>query len=454
VTPRVVVVGGGISGLAAAWRLHLRRPEVNLTVVEAAQRWGGKLVTWNQDGCLVEGGADGFLARKPPALAWAEELGLGPELVEPEPLHRQSQVWFQGRLYPLPAGFSGLVPTDLNALRASSLLSPEGAERAIAEATLAAHPEGPEESVHEFFARRYGEEAWSRLLEPLLVGIFAGDGDALSASAAFPQLVELERRGLSLSGGAARPQPGAAFRSFRRGMAQWPQALERTLRAASVDLRSGLPVQTIERRGAAWVVTTASGGLEADAVIVALPPRAAGSVLALPEAASVLSTWPVASVAHLTLGLDAEGWDLPPGSGLVCAGASPFSAVTWLSRKWPYRAPASTLTARFYFGGARDPKGWQRPEVHLEADALAFLAPYSRGKPHVQWRRVFRWKDGFAQPNLGHAERHRRLAQALPPGLVLAGAYFTGVGIPDSLARAETAAEAVDRFLTTGETSV
>lgn len=452
--PRVVVLGGGISGLAAAWRLALARPDAQITVVEAAARAGGKLVTWEQDGFLIEGAADGFLARKPPALDWAHQLGLGPDLIEPRPEHRFSQVFWNGELHPLPAGFSGLVPGDPEALRHSSLLTPEGADRAAAEADQPPRTDGAEESVAEFFGRRYGTEAFDRLMEPLLAGIYAGDANHLSAEAAFPQLTRAERQGRPLTGSGVPSTPGPAFRSLAGGMAEFPAALSRRLVEAGVALVTGTPVTSVDRDGMGFAVRTAGQTFAADAVISALPPRSAGAVLTnlSPALADILSRWPTSSVANLNLAFDeAEVPQLPSGSGFVCprAGATAFSAATWSSRKWPGRAPQGRVLVRVYFGGARDPEGWSRPEAELLEAALALLASLHGGRrPRPLFHRIFRWKDGFAQPNLGHADRHARLNALAIPGLVLAGGYFAGVGIPDCLARAEEAARLTADHLT------
>lgn len=443
-----MVIGGGISGLAAAWRLVKAHPTVRVTVLEASARFGGKLITLSQDGFLVEGAADGFLARKPPALDWAAELGLGPELIEPRSEHRSSQVLWNGELHPLPAGFSGLVPAAPEGLRLTTLLTPAGADRAAAEASVPPRTEGSEETVAGFLTRRYGSEAFDRLMEPLLSGIYAGDSNRLSAEAAVPQLTALERRGLSLTAGLApgagpRTVPGPAFRSFQGGMARFPEALETWLRRSGVSLLSGKAVQAVTRYGNGFLVASGQEVFGADAVIQALAPRAAGAMVGQlsPDLGRILGSWPVSSVANLTLAFDeADLPGLPAGSGFVCprAGGTPFSAATWSSRKWGHRAPEGKLLVRFYFGGARDPGGWRRPEADLVADGLALMARF--GTPRPLWHRVFRWEEAFAQPEVGHADRHRALEAAAVPGLVLAGGYFAGVGIPDCLARAGEAA--------------
>ncbi len=449
---RVVIVGGGISGLATAWRLKLRRPDAVVTVLEAAARFGGKLVSEHRDGFIVEGAADGFLARKPPALDWARELGLETELILPRPEHRFSHVFWNGRLHAMPEGFSGLVPSDPEALLKTTLLTPEGAARAAEESSVPLRTTGPEESIETFFTRRFGTELFERLLEPLLAGIYAGDASRLSADAAFPQLTALERNGKPLMSGPA-PASGPrdpAFRSFGSGMAALPAALEKRLGELGVELVPATTANTIRRTDKAFIVTAPHREFAADAVVIALPPHAAGALLAPGTAADILSSWPVSSVANVSLAFDSKKLSLPDGSGFVAPrGAAAVTAGTWSGHKWPHRAPEDTELVRFYFGGAREPENERLPDVELVSRSLRVLETLTGHRPRPLWHRIFRWKDAFAQPDLGHAERHRALEATAVPGLVLAGGYFAGVGIPDCLARAGQAAETVDEYLKT-----
>jgi oxygen-dependent protoporphyrinogen oxidase len=236
-------------------------------------------------------------------------------------------------------------------------------------------------------------------------------------------------------------------------MDRFPSAIEIWLRRSGVPLRAGASVTAVERVGDHWEVRTRRETLETDAVVLALPPRSAGALVqeSVPGLATILNAWPVSSVANLNLAFEAsEVPQLPAGSGFVAprAGGTPWSAATWSSRKWPGRAPEGKVLVRIYFGGARAPEAWRTPETDLVAAGLDLLAGFHGGRrPRPLFHQVFRWKEAFAQPELGHAARHRALEAQLVPGLVLAGGYFAGVGIPDCLARAGQASELVLKHL-------
>jgi oxygen-dependent protoporphyrinogen oxidase len=251
------------------------------------------------------------------------------------------------------------------------------------------------------------------------------------------------------------PAPAAgprdpAFRSFISGMAELPAALEKRVRELGVELVPATTVNTVRHTDKGFTVTASHREFTVDAVVVALPPHAAGALLAPGPLAQTLSSWPVSSVANVSLAFDAAELNLPDGSGFVAPrGETAVTAGTWSGHKWPYRAPSNTELVRFYFGGAREPENAKLPDGELIDRALNVLETLTGHRPRPLWHRIFRWKDAFAQPDVGHAERHRALEAAAVPGLVFAGGYFAGVGIPDCLARAGQAAEAVDEHFKT-----
>src|SRR6266852_83089 len=290
-TPRVVVVGGGIAGLAAAHRVvewsRERGRSVDLTLVEAADRLGGAIQTERRDGFLVECGPDSFLSEKPWALALCRRLGVEDRLLRTDDRFRRTFVAFGGRLHPLPDGFQLLAPTRLGPFLASTLFSRPGKLRMALDLVL---PRGgdPDESLGAFVRRRLGREALERVAQPLVAGIYTADPDDLALAATMPRFLELERRERSLILGLWRvmkhaPQPGTSgarwslFVTFKDGMRQMVDTLAARLPDSAVQLK--MRVTGIERAGATWRVMMSAGAFDADAVIVASEAHATARLL-------------------------------------------------------------------------------------------------------------------------------------------------------------------------------
>ena len=229
---RVVVVGGGIAGLAAARRLESVVPEADVVLVERDAMPGGKLRTEHVDGFVIEAAADSFLSRKERGVGLVEELGLGDQLIGRRPEHHRTFVRRGDELHPLPEGLTGMIPTSLEALERSELLSPEGKARFASEPEIAPARGDEDESVGSFVSRRFGREAYEALVEPLMTGIYGGDGDQLSLRATFPQLRVLELEHGSLLRGLSAPPPSdlPPFVSLRDGMGS---LVERSSRGSS-----------------------------------------------------------------------------------------------------------------------------------------------------------------------------------------------------------------------------
>ena len=444
---KVVVVGGGISGLAAARALEGLVPDAEIVLLEASERVGGVLRTEHVDGFVIECGPDSFLSRKPRGVGLCEELGLGDELIGRRPENARSFVRLGGELHPLPEGLTGMIPTNLDALEESTLLSPEGKQRLAAEAELPPQPPGGDESIASFVTRRLGREAYERLVEPLTTGIYGGDGEQLSLQATFPQLRALElEHGSILRGLQALSVPSAAMRppflSLRSGM-------EALVHAVADDLR-----QTTTRGTAQAVSVRASSGryavedeslgiVEVDGVILATPAYVAAELVAEldSELAETLAEIPYAGSAIVTLGyrrdevahpLDGYGYVVPRSA------ASSVLACTWTSSKWEGRAPDDHVLLRVFAGG------FERSDedlVRLARDEITLLG--IRAEPVLT--RVHRWPRRMPQYVLGHPERLDRIDAALErhPGLALAGAAYRGVGIPDCIHSGEEAARSL-----------
>jgi protoporphyrinogen/coproporphyrinogen III oxidase len=454
---RIAVVGGGIAGLAAARRLEGLLPGVELTLVESESRLGGKILTEHTAGFLVEGGPDSFLSRKARGPGLCEEVGLGDELVGRRPENARTFVRRHGRLHPLPAGLTGMVPTDLDALADNPLLSPEGRERLAAEVELAPARGGDDESVASFFMRRLGPEAYEYLVEPLTTGIYAGDGDRLSLAATFPGLRALElEHGSVIRGLLAQPAPSGGglppFVALRSGLGALVDAVVRVLGRTSV--RTGAAAASLERGAAGYVLTLADGErIPADGIVLAVPAFAVAELLAGldDDLADAHAGIPYASSALVTLGyrdedvprpLDGYGYVVPRAEG------SDVLACSWTSSKWEGRAPAGSTLLRVHTGrfGGRDTSAEPDDELVALAREEVRLLDVTAEPSFV---RIHRWPRSMPQYVLGHVEHVERIESALEthPGLAVAGAAYRGVGVPDCIASGEAAAESLARAL-------
>jgi oxygen-dependent protoporphyrinogen oxidase len=459
---RLVVIGGGIAGLAAAHRtVELARQQgipLDLTVLEARERLGGTIETERVDGFLVEAGPDSFLSEKPWALALCRRLGLEHRLVGTDERFRRTFVWFGGRLHPLPEGFQLLAPTRLRPFLASRLLSWPGKARMALDLLLPRGAAGADESLGAFVRRRLGREALERVAQPLVAGIYTADPDELSLRATMPRFLELERVRRSLIIGlwrASRGAPSASGASGARwslfvtlsgGMGELVQALATQLPTGAVHLKRR--VNSVVRRGEGWAVEASGTVIEADRVIAAVESHAASRLVRYvdPQLAVLLQGIPYASSATISLGyaraairhpLDGFGFVVPRVEGRA------LLACTFSSVKYPGRAPAGHVLLRCFLGGALNAGVLQADDdelVRLARQELAAAVGVG-GDPVLV--RVVRHPAAMPQYVVGHLRTleaiDRRLESA--PGLLLAGSAYRGVGIADCVHSGQTAAE-------------
>ena len=456
---RVLIVGGGITGLAAAHRLTRETRAATVTLIESEARLGGKIVTERAGGFLLEGGPDSFLSAKPRGLGLCRELGLAERLHGANERLRRTYVLRGGELFDLPEGLSGLVPSRLEPIARSALLSPWGKLRLAGEYFVKPRPVGGDESVASFVRRRLGDEAYARLIEPLLSGIFAGDGEQLSLAATFPQLrqTELDHGGLMKGMLAARrPAPASqkngkpklpAFLTAPGGMGELVEALE--TRLAGVEILRGVSVSALEAAETGYRLRLSSGETrEAEAVILATPGYVTAELVAGLDAplAEALRSIPYSSTATVYLAYAEE--NLPRrlnGYGYIIPRAEgrPILACTWTSSKFPNRAPEGFGLIRVFIGRAGQPDVLAQDDAALVALARAELAGTLGIQAPPAFQRVFRWPRAMPQYILGHLERLAAIEQRLAglPGLFVAGNAYRGVGLPDCIASGEAAAE-------------
>ena len=435
----LLIVGGGIAGLSAAY--DAQRRGLRVRVLEAAARPGGVIQTERFDGWVVDGGPDSILVQKPAAVALCRELGIADRLVSTlQP--RTAFVLRDGQLHPIVEGSFLGFPVRAGALARSSLFTIAGRLRMACEAVVPRGGGNEDESIASFVGRRFGEEAVDYLAEPLLAGIHAGDVDRLSMRALFPRLVDAERdRGSVIRAFRAlnvKPAPRGAFVSLPGGTAELVEALHAALAPGTVMLSARV---TELRRAACYTAETPAGPVRARAAILAVPAYAAANLLRAFDTslAALCDGIPYASTATVAFGYRRDQVAHPlQGTGFVVPRVehSPLLAATWVTSKWPGRAPAGHVLLRGFLGGGRDPQRLDRTDEELITTAREALEETLGISGDPLFTRLFRWTRQSPQYEVGHLERVAAIEQRMAsiPGLFLAGSGFRAIGIPDCVA--------------------
>lgn len=450
----VVVVGGGVAGLTAAWELTRRDENVRVTVLEGAPAVGGKLRVSEVAGVPVDEGAEAMLARRPEGIELVRALDLGDELVEPGTT--RAAIWTD-TLRPMPAGHVMGVPADVGALASSGLFATAEIARVSDDLHLPATPVVDDVSVGRYVGERMGRAIVDRLVEPLLGGVYAGRADVLSLHATLPQLAPHLRDNGSLVAAARAVNAGAprtsapVFASLRGGLGRLPGALAARCGA---EIRTSATVRELRLVQGGWSLTVGSTRspeqVIADAVVLALPARPAARLLATesPHAAADLAAIEYASMALVTLAFPASAFPEPPaGSGfLVPASRGRLTkAATFVTTKWPYLARDGVVVVRCSVGRHGDERSLQVDDDTLAASVSAELTEaVGVTGPPIETR-VTRWGGALPQYAVGHLDRVSRIEAAvdLLPGLAVCGAAYHGVGIPACVASARRAVDLV-----------
>ncbi|CAM5566401.1 Coproporphyrinogen III oxidase OS=Streptomyces viridochromogenes OX=1938 GN=ACM01_25835 PE=3 SV=1 [Streptomyces viridochromogenes] len=450
---RVVVIGGGIAGLAAAHRLLVGGRDV--TVLEASDRVGGKLLPGRIAGVRVDLGAESMLARRPEAVALAREVGLAERLQPPATV--TASIWTRGALRPMPKGHVMGVPGTASTL--SGLLSQEGLARIERDADLPRTEVGDDVAVGTYVAARLGREVVDRLVEPLLGGVYAGDAYRISLRSAVPQLYQAARTHDSLTeavrgiqaAAAARQQTGPVFMGIEGGVGQLPLAVAASVRARGGEIVTGAPVTELRREGpTGWRVVAGNRVLRADAVVVAVPAPAAAALLRAeaPAAAAELDAVEYASMALVTLAYRrADAAALPDGSGFLVppVDGRTIKASTFASRKWGWIADEDpdVLVLRTSVGRYGETEILSRDDADLVAVSRRDLQAATGLDATPLETRVTRWTGGLPQYPVGHHARVARVRARVAelPGLAVCGAPYDGVGIPACIASAYAAVD-------------
>jgi protoporphyrinogen/coproporphyrinogen III oxidase len=460
----VAIIGGGITGLSAAWYLQQgaadSSADLSYTLLEQSDRWGGKIRTEHVDGqggdpFVIEAGPDSFLTQKPWALQLARELGLGDRLLGTNDAMRRTFVLHKGRPIPLPDGVQMIVPTRFVPFALSPLLSPLAKLRMGMDLFIPPKRDGQDETLAEFITRRLGREALDKIAEPMMSGIYNAEAERQSLLATFPRFRELEEKHGSLirgmlaarhtNGGTPPPENGAkppsVFVSFQAGLRELVEALTTRLTG---DLRLITGVEHITRREEGGYRLSLNDGTQLDAavVIITTPAYAAADLLRglAPQAADQLTAIRYVSTGTLSLAFRrAEVAHPLHGFGLLIPRSEnrPINAITWTSTKFDHRAPADHVLLRVFFGGSRRPEMIDRDDDTLLAIIRGELKTLMDIEDAPVFHRIYRWHKANPQYDVGHLGRVSAIENNLPSGVYVTGSAYRGIGIPDCVHQAQ-----------------
>jgi oxygen-dependent protoporphyrinogen oxidase len=453
---RIAIIGGGISGLSAAFRLEKRRrqgAQLEYVVFESGPRFGGVVGTDRVDDCLIEAGPDSFLTEKPWAADLCRELDLGDQLIGSNDAERKTYILIDGRLVPLPDGLMFMVPTNLLSAFSSPLFSWTTKLRMIRE-WFHRPTVSNDITVAEFVSRHYGREMVDRVADPLLAGVYGGSADELSLWSVLPRFAQMEGRYGSLGKALAASkamQPtssNALFTSLKKGMQQLTDALVSQI--PEFARRTDAPVDAVQAESGKWLLVSKGRTEEFDAVVVATPAYAAGKLLASSDSqiAPDLISIPYSSSVTVTVGYDERvRATLPPGFGFLVPRTEKarLIAATFVHNKFSNRVPENKALVRCFLGGTRDASILQASEDEIKRIVLQDLEAILGIRAQTAFCRISKWNQAMAQYSVGHGARVERIRAQLAEirGLALAGNAYGGIGVPDCVRSGSEAAAKV-----------
>jgi len=452
---RIAIIGGGISGLSAAFFLEQRRlagAPLEYLLFEASPRFGGVILTERVDECLVEAGPDSFLTEKPWVSELCRELGIADQLVGSNDSQRKTYILVNGKLIAMPDGLAFMIPTKILPAVLSPLFSRHTKLKMAREWFHTPLEVKNDESVASFVERHYGKEMVDRLADPLLSGVYGGDASQLSAKAVLRRFVEMETRCGSLSKAMVKNRSQAIgkssrpiFTSLKDGMQELVDAL--VLRIPASYVHSNAPIKSLRPVDDGWRVSWKDNTEQFDSVILAVPSYVAANLLDSSNAnlASELRGIQYSSSVTLALGFDQKVRALlPPGFGYLVPRreGKRVLAVTFVHHKFPHRAPEDRALLRCFLGGTRDESVLELPDDEILQIVRKELHQVLGIKTEPRFARVYKWKAAMAQFNVGHLERLQRIEQLRREvsGLFFAGNAYNGIGIPNCVRSGQQAA--------------
>jgi len=466
---KVIIIGGGIAGLAAAHRIQREINDgsaLECLLLEGNDRFGGKISTEKSDGFVIERGPDSFISQKPAGIQFCKQLGLEDSLTGTNPGAPSTFVYTGGKLVTMPDGLSLMIPTKFLPFALTPLFSLPGKIRMAFDLLIPKKTDDSDESLASFVRRRMGEEALNKMAEPMLAGIYASDPEKMSIKSTFPMFVETERKYRSLIIGMlarkkamlmnAEKRPATAYSLFmtlKDGLGEMVAAAIK--KSPNIQFKSGAKVKSLEKKQEGWRLQL-EDGMEhlADAVILATPGAITAKLLqpVAPESAELLSGIEYVSTATVTLGYKKEGFSHSlDGFGFVVPRSEGRSilACTWTSSKFPHRAPEGYVMLRCYLGGALQEEVAEKDAETLETLVRNDLKEIMGINETPVFCKVFKNQKSNVQYHVNHSERIDSIMKGLEnhAGLFLAGSAYRGIGIPDCIKNGTESAESVVKFL-------
>lgn len=467
---QIVIVGGGIAGLAAAYRIHEEieaGAALKCVLLEGSAHFGGKIATHKENGFVIEQGPDSFISQKPAAIQLCEKIGLGDRLTGTNKDQTKTYVYTGKKMVTMPDGLSLMIPTKLMPFALSPLFSIPGKIRMGLDLLIGKKADTSDESLASFIRRRMGEEALQKMAEPMLAGIYASDPEKMSIKSTFPMFFDTEQKYRSLilgmlarkrqlSGRAASKVPASQFTLFmtlKEGLGEMVDTLVE--KSSRVTFRPEARIQGVKRQGDSWRLGLKDGEtIDADAVILATPAKISAEILkeAAPKVEALLNKINYVSTATVSLVYKKEGFPHSlNGFGFVIPRVEQrkILACTWTSSKFPHRVPEDHVMIRCFVGGARREDLAEQDEESLAKMVRRELLEIMGIDREPILCKVFHNRKSNVQYHVGHAQLIESIQQELKPfpGLFLSGSAYTGIGIPDCIQNGTRAAEGAIDFL-------